>query len=186
MHDERGTRLDEAIDAVARSLTSAPPSPAVRAAIRDRLDAPFEPDRAWRFYWSLAATVAGIVLLAVMWPSRESVVPVSAPSADVAEIPLSPVRPLREPRRGAAGTPLGASPGEPYSVDPTGARVTDTTIAAEPSIVAPDRVESAIEPLVAEGLVLEPLGSDLLAFDRLPAPMPLTIERLNVEPLPIR
>ncbi len=156
MRDERESRLDEAIDDVARSLTSGHPGPAFRESVRARLEeTPGGAGR--RAAWYAAAAVVGVTVIAVVsWsPNRES-----APPVDV-------------------GRALPGPPGEPDRVRPTTTELRPTTasaVAAAVPMPAPVHELVQVDLLDVMPLDVEPLEIPMIAVDAIDVD-PLVIQQ---------
>jgi hypothetical protein len=169
MRDDTRPRVDDHIDDVARSLTGGSPSPMLRAAIHARIaSGPNGPTmRPW--YLGAAAAAAALILIAMLWPNRESVERVSTPggemSGTVAEQRGGPTAP-------EANVPvwrtLSGSPGGPDE-----ARTTFVGVVAGASEIPEPPLE--VELLDVMPLELEPLE----------VPM-IVVEGLSIDPLVVQ
>ena len=139
IHDDHSRMIDDEIDAVARSLTAASPSAALRSGVRARIAGRSASSHAVR--WSLGiAAVAAVILLAIVWPGREA--PVATPASREAIAAI-----VRPP---ATTPPIEAGPPPRPVVRP-----------AVPDSESPLEVEI----LELQPLELEPLGVPLLAVE---------------------
>jgi hypothetical protein len=161
---------DELIDQVARAMTRGEPSPALRQAVRARLEG--EPGlaqqaRRWGLpsqaprMWAPALAAAVVVVLMLIWPGT-----VSGPRVD----------PLRSTRIASV----------PYVTPPV-------MLQPAPQIATVHQVETAVRPrgpgrasqrsIVVDPLVIEPISVPLIAVDSSSGAMPIEIEPLQIEPL---
>jgi len=172
MRDEFRTPLDDEIDDVARSLTAAPPSPALRSAVRRRIPGHADFRSAWRRWPVSIAAAAAVIALATVWPDRKA--PVDSPASSPAVATVTPppaldpsIEPRPTPPGPVAGLAFPGSPGEPARVRPT----------SESLLEGPTTLT---EPLVMEPLELNPLGVDGIEIRT------LTVEALSLEPLSLQ
>jgi len=174
---ENGNPLDALIDDTARSMTEGAPSPSMRVAIRERVEAPRKgmPHVTGRLVWTGAAAAA-VVLLIVGLEREDAPAPVvpGSPPAVVA-VPDAPP----PPEASIATTPRAPAPR---------ARVAPARVAvpAAPDIMTTEpAVASAEDALVIELVEIEPLVSEPLELELMEVPMPLRAERIEIDPLPV-
>jgi hypothetical protein len=147
--------MDDEIDDVARSMTAAPPSAALRRAIRARISGA-RASHAWR--WSLAAAAATVVIvLVLMWPARERGEEVQASRGAIAAVAPMPIDPLAGPRPVVGGT----APVEPDTVRSRQAELSIASgppVQVEPLELTPIEIPALDDSmLIVEGLQIEPL-----------------------------
>jgi hypothetical protein len=172
MKTESPSPIDDEIDDVARSMTAAPPSAALRVAIRARITGPASVSRTWPRWSIRIAAAAAMIVFAIVWADREARIDVPASSRESVATNVSPGAPelsieprLTEPGSVVGGALLGL-PGEPNRVRPTN----------EESI--PDGLLASVGPLVVQPLEdLDPLGLNGMEIPT------LTVEAMTVAPL---
>jgi hypothetical protein len=179
MQDERDS-LDTLIDDTASQLTAGAPSSALRENVRARL----APRRAW---WqvpiwqpALGAAAAAVVAIVLMSPDET--------------VPVSPVRSSGQaPEWGPASTGQTARPvvdqpavvvadGRPVSTarsGEAGGRASRRVLPESNQVAVPANPLPPIEPLDVEPV--PPIA--FAVIERLPEPVPLRIERLQIERL---
>lgn len=164
MRDEQRRLMDEAIDDTARAMTAGAPGATLRERIAQRIGGP-RPS-AWRTAWPIgAAAVATLLAALLLWPSPPHPgTPASTTAAENDPVAARPTSPPVVENQSVART-VPRSRGGPHPADAS---------------------TNADAPPVIESLVIEPIETDRLAFDALPEPTPLIVERLNIAPLPIR
>jgi hypothetical protein len=179
MQDEPNA-LDTLIDDAARALTTGSPSAALRENVRARL----VPRRGWRQVpvWqpALGAAVLGVVAMVLMSPDAPA--PTSTPaSSGQAPIPgpasSGPATPpaaeqaivLAEVRPALPGRSGGGARRVPRREQPS----------ADNQVAAPADPLPPIEPLEVEPV--SPI--ELAVIERIPEPMPLRIQSLQIERL---
>jgi hypothetical protein len=87
MNSEFRSPMDDEIDDVARSMTAASPSAALRSGVRARIAGRAGGSHAMR--WSLGiAAAAAVIVLAILWPDREA--PVDTPASRPAVATVAP------------------------------------------------------------------------------------------------
>ena len=166
MRTEFRSPVDDEIDDVARSLTAAPPSAALRALIGARVTPHSRVSHA--FGWSVAVAAASVALiLAMVWPGRESTVnaPVTREQVVTAVPPPAIDQPIeRRPAPSIIGQSSAGS-GEPDRV-----RATAEASRSEPL--------AAVEPLILEPLMdPNPIGLDGIEVSV------LTVEAMTIAPV---
>jgi hypothetical protein len=170
--------MDDEIDDVARTMMAALPSAALRTRIRDRIAG--RPAVSPVLRWSVGvAAAATVIVLAIVWPSREAPVDIPPSRESIATIvPPPAIDPSAQPRqtepRAVVGRALSGSPGEPNPPSPTGfgeARPTDEKPFA-------DETMAFLGPLVIEPLMdLEPIELSGIEIST------LAVEAMTVAPL---
>lgn len=165
MRSEQGDgRFDAAIDAAASALTAADPSPALRAAVRDRIGGR-------RTSWWLVPVGALAALIVVMLVGRALLGPSEGPG----RVRAGTTRP------GVAPEPI-AVPGLAPDIQPV---VAATTATRPPMRRLPTPFEPApedLEPLIPP-IMIPPLETKQIAVDARSGVMPIEIEPLRIEPL---
>jgi hypothetical protein len=161
MRTEFRSPVDDEINDVARSLTAAPPSAALRARISARVSAHSRVSHAFR--WSVAVAAASAVLtLMMVWPERESTVnaPVTREQVVTAVPPPAIDQPIdRRPAPFVTGR-SAAGAGEPGRVRPIEAVVPGEPIAAvDPLMVEPLKDLNPIRP---DGIEVSVLAVDAM------------------------
>jgi hypothetical protein len=154
MSSEFRSPMDDEIDDVARVMTAASPSAALRPAIRARITGHARARHAWR--WSLAtAAASGIIVLVLLWPGRERREEVPASRGAIAAIAPVPINPLAEPRPVVGGT----APVEPDTVRSRQAEIASgPPVQVDPLEWTPIEIPALDDSmLVVEGLQIEPL-----------------------------
>lgn len=173
MRSEQGdSRFDAAIDAAASALTSADPSPALRAGVRDRIG---KRRTAW---WLVPASVLAVVVVVALvgrilpGPATQGG-PDKARPTDIAD--LRPALDRVSPPPETVGRTLSgpAAQGGPDKARPPRMRRLPPTF--EP---APEDLEPLIPPLM-----IPPLETQQIAVDARSGVMPIEIEPLRIEPL---
>jgi hypothetical protein len=160
--------VDALIDEAARSLTQGAPSALLRTRVRAAIATP--PLR-HVLVW-VPATVAVVVAVAAWFVMREAP---TTPRRDGAPPVMSRSEPLKAPEPRA----------EPLAL----ARLerSNTPEPQRPAVVmlSAERVTPIADPLPAiEPIEIEPVESGpMAAIERMPAPMPVEIERLEIEQL---
>ena len=168
--------LDGLIDSTARELTLGSPSAALRESVRARLSA----RRAW---WqvpiwqpALGAAALAVLAVALMVPDRQ--------------VPAVPAAP--ETRASAPGVdepPPMVARGLPASADGSGeagrsASPRPQPSGSEPQAAASNQVTVPEDPLPPiEPLEIEPVPIERAVIEEIAAPMPLSIDRLQIERL---
>jgi hypothetical protein len=156
-HD--GDRIDAAIDAAARALTSSEPSTALREGVRNRIG------RRWNV-WRLVPAAAAAMIVVALILSRLT----SAPETPVPPRPQQPelvVAPIAVPE-----PPPGIQRVVATTTMPPMRRL---VAASEPP---PEELEPVIPPIT-----IAPLETALIAVDTSSGVMPIEIEPLRIEPL---
>ncbi|HVG53888.1 MAG TPA: hypothetical protein VM846_05655 [Vicinamibacterales bacterium] len=170
MRSEQGdSRYDAAIDAAARSLTAADPSPALRARVRERIGRRSLVASAGWWLVPVGMTAAVAIVALFLWRSPE-------PSSTRAAL-----QPVPTPR---AGTAPGVN--VPETVPDTMPEARQATAATRPSVrrvlpsfePAPEDLEPLIPPLA-----IPLLETKQIAVDVRSGVMPIEIEPLRIEPL---
>jgi hypothetical protein len=159
--------LDALIDEAARALTATAPP----ASLRERVAASLRPRRAARVpAWRLLAATAAIVIAAgvvVLWGpqgERDDEAPLTRASGSAADVRLPVTAPPADGGVAVAPSPAPRPAGREAAPAPN----------------------SDAAPIVVEPLVLSPISEPdvrALALDSLPAPMPLALEPIVIEPL---
>ena len=157
MSSEFRSPMDDEIDDVARSMTAAPPSAALRPAIRARITSDARVRHTW--HWSLAAAAAsGIIVLVLLWPNGHAPVDVPVSRAAVTtSVPTVDLHPsiVPSPRVGEA---------RPTS-----------------DLVAPETRTSGAQNITEE-LSVDSLDVAALAVQELQVPT-LTVDAMTIAPL---
>jgi hypothetical protein len=174
--DDRRDAIDVLIDETARSLTGAAPGVSLRARVRSAIDtAPRHRPWAWQPTLAGAAVVVIAALAIWQWPfgSGGGVRPTTTQRAERAPEP-----PLVEP------PPPDTSGGDSSNSVETVAR-TAAVLGSTPAVLVRDAATVAAELLPAiEPIAIEPVEPSAMAvIERMPAPMPVEIERLAIEQL---
>jgi hypothetical protein len=169
-------------------MTSGSPSPALRQRVRARIEPPAQRAirrRRARLVWTPALAVgATAVLVFLVTRQRE---PLSVTTQETSSPPEV------VSRSEAAGSPVVAvvEPGS-AGTEPTRSVTTvrrsrrageiDSSSAAENDFVTPLEGElPPIERIAIERVTIEPVPLDLAVIERIPEPMPLRIERLQMQ-----
>ena len=140
MNNEFRSPMDDEIDEVARSMTMASPSAALRSGVRARIAGRSGSSHAAR--WSLGVAAAAVVLVvAIVWPGRE-------PTKDV---------PSSREAIATVAPPPAIDPSIESGPAPPGPVVGRGLPESEPPI--------QVEMLELQPLELEPLGVPLLALE---------------------
>jgi hypothetical protein len=185
--DESDHHVDELIDEVARSMTQAEPSPLLRDGVRARI-AETSPDRgrvpgAWAWKSGLAAASIAIVLVVV---ARDGSSPLPEPGVGQ----LAQDIPLRA-RTDAGGVGI-ADVGQNASMPSAGserrraatARRVSTATARFQTALPDEPAEELPFPAVeVETVAIEPLTADAVMLETIELPMPLQVQRLNIDPV---
>lgn len=174
MRSDRDDAIDAAISAAAQALTSAPPSPAIRAGVRnrigdDRVASAFRRKIRW---WLIPAVAAAAVVLVAAIVGR--ILPGPA-------VPDGPgrVRPtdVRPPLTSTPPPSLVTTQPEPATAIPSAVSLPVRRLADafEPP---PEELEPLIPPIT-----IPPLETELIVVDAGSGVMPIEIEPLRIEPL---
>jgi len=169
MRSEQGdSRFDAAIDEAARSLTSADPSPALRARVRERIGRrSLVASAGW---WLVPVGMTAAVVIVALFLGRSP-----APPSTRAVL-----QPVPTPR---AGTAPGVN--VPETVPDTILETRHATAATRPLRRLPPPFEPAPEDLESPipPIMIPPLETKQIAVDVRSGVMPIEIEPLRIEPL---
>jgi len=162
MRDDTESRLDDAIDNVARSLIAGDPDLALREAVRARVERP----AAGRRLWLYAATAsAALIVVALTWvaSNRQPVPEVSTPMAAVTEAtPLA--APAVEVFPGSS-IDVGRASGPPVARIPVPAALAVAALTEAPlQIDLLDVVPLDVEPLEIPQIAVDAIGVEPLAM----------------------
>ena len=162
--DDARHRLDAAIDAAARQLTTGEPSPRMRAGVRERIA---RRRAAWwgAPAWSIASAVVAVLVI-VVWQRSDA--------------PPSPAGVDRGRDVMLASEVLPLAP--PAAPSPVRIRAARPAVRASAS-AAPLPPHS---PLVIGELTIAPLDEGPVELQVIETPMPLRADRLTFEPLVIQ
>jgi hypothetical protein len=175
--DDQRDAVDALIDEAARSLTQAEPPMALRARVRSSI-ASGRRGRPWAWQPALVGAAAAVVATVVVWQMRDMNETPAPPS-----IPQGVERAPDGPRKEPSATALREAE-LPRSVETVARREPAALVQASP-VAFRGPVNPAAEPLPAiEPIEIEPVESSAMAaIERMPAPMPVAIERLEIERL---
>ena len=184
--EQHDGRFDAAIDAAARSLTAAEPSPALRAGVRDRIGRR-------RIAWWLVPASALAVVIVVALVGRTDVGRTDVGRTDVGRTdvgrtdvgrtgvgrtlsgPATDIRLASEHVSPPPETVGLAATGGPDKARPASVGQARPIATFEP---APEDLESPIPPIM-----IPPLETKQIAVDARSGVMPIEIEPLRIEPL---
>jgi hypothetical protein len=187
-----GDALDTAVDAAASALTATPPPSSLRGTVRARIATASSARSAWHM-WVPALVPAALILVAVwLWPQGPGVE--LAPGGTVASTASGPVAPAASASVANVAAPrapatLPAAEGHTASAPPPAGRRGVARIAQDAvrlDAAARAAAAESVPPLEVEELNVVALQPATLAFDAVPLPMPLTIDRVDIEPLALR
>jgi hypothetical protein len=148
MNSEFRSPMDDEIDDVARSMTAASPSAALRTGVRDRIAGRSGGSHVVRWSLGIAAATA-VIAFAVVWSDREA--PVNAPASSPPVASVAPP-PAIDPSIEPGPTPLGPVVGRALPE-------TESPIQIEMMDFQPLELEQLGVPLLAlEGWDVEPLA----------------------------
>jgi hypothetical protein len=187
--DDPRDAVDALIDESARLVTSSEPPAALRARVRASIDSPPR-RRPWA--WQPALAGAAVVLIAsiVVWQRPFTSEPVTPPSIPqrlerAPDVPPAPrlVEPPQTARNATAGQSAGGVARPPSRDAQRRTSRGPAASAQAPGVAFSGPLTPAAEPLpVIEPIVIEPVEpSAAAAIERMPAPMPVEIERLEIE-----
>ena len=167
MRDERRV-TDEAIDQVARAMTTGVPSPALRHAVRAAL-VPRAVRRGWSWGWGLAAATAVTVTVGVVvwWP-----MPTAVPDEPRVATPRTPVAPSTD-----AETPPPVVRAELTPAPP----VATVDTSNPPRDILATVVSLDAAPIVIPPLAVVARGREPLTLGPLPAPEPIAFMPLTID-----
>lgn len=179
MQDE-GDSLDALIDDTARELSAGSPS----AALRDNVRARLAPRRAWWQIpiWQPALGAAALAVVAIVLMSPDEPAPVSSVTSP-SQAPMGGAASADPTARPAvAKPPIVVAEGRPVSTERPG-RVT-RSVARRLQPPESNQVAVPADPLPPiDPLAVEPVPIEFAVIERIPEPMPLRIERLQIERL---
>jgi hypothetical protein len=186
MSDERDDQrdvvdpVDALIDEAARSLMQAEPPVSLRVRVRSSIET-VSRDRAWAWQPALAGAAFVAIAMVAMWQlpfTRKPVVPPSIPQRveRAPEVPsaVPRVEPQQMSRDGAAGAPIERAARRGPEPPPQAA-----SVVSRGPVVPGAELLPPIEPIAFEPVE----SSAMAAIERMPAPMPVEIERLAIEQL---
>jgi hypothetical protein len=162
MSPEQDTRIDDAIDEVARQLTAGSPGRHFRARVLARIDEPGRTRSGWRTAWMWSrAVVAAMILVAVIrgeWQAHRVIAPTQARQAAVAASPL----------RSVPVTTQGDAHASSHAIHETAPVAPQTALAVPQTTRAARRAPSRTAPVIDEWPEESPIAA--LAPDRIDVP----------------
>ena len=159
MRSERDDAIDAAISAAAEALTSAGPSAALRAGVRDRIG------RRRAAWWLVPAAAAAAVVIALVLGRLTS---------------QPPEAPGNQPRPSAPALVTAPAPESDNSPVDEAVSVQSPPVRRLAAAFEPPVEE--VEPLIPP-IMIPPLETELIVVDVSSGVMPIEIEPLRIEPL---
>jgi hypothetical protein len=156
MNSERHVTINATIDAVARELTSALPSPELRERVAARLGA--SAAARWLPWAGLISTAGALVFVAFAWNRHDTTTPIRTDQI-VARVTTgsAPVN----PQASVTGTQRGADSSKPKLSRTTASQRTVAVPASIPALEQPAPIQISNiqpDPLEVRPLVIEPLA----------------------------
>jgi hypothetical protein len=172
MATEQPRGIEAAIDRAAREMTATPPTDALRARVRHRVDARRWPGVvfAWRpLTAAVAVVIVAATLVSTMWSGR-------VPSDEPARVAVD--RTAVAPGRQAAEVERSVQP--PRVTVAVRGRSAPRAASAAPPVVARAVPPSTID---VEPVVIAPIATEALVVEDGPQPKDIEIEAIGIAPL---